>query len=101
MFNKKYSCHTVFLVFSHKPHIRQISSYLMMALCRGEVVEIHPEASINACTTFHDSVHPVLDISLKTTNMNLVVGFEEKSGDHQSQHVNSFSGDHECLCMAW
>lgn len=44
-----------------------------------KVTTIHPEGHMNVCTKFH--VNP--DISLKTSNVNLMI--EEKSGYHQSQ----------------
>lgn len=36
------------------------------------------------------------DIPRKTTNFNLTVALEQKSGDHQS-HYDSSPQDHECL----
>lgn len=44
------------------------------------------------------TVRPILcqDISLKTTNANLIVVTEEKSGDHQG-HQDASSEDHECV----
>ena len=40
----------------------------------------HPEGDITVCNIFKD-IHPiVVDISLKTTNISLMVALEERSG---------------------
>lgn len=44
------------------------------------------------------AIHPItcLDISLKMTNVNLIVTLDEKLRDHKSQLYPSY-GDHKCL----
>lgn len=53
-----------------------------MKLKDHHIIAIHPEAGVNVCTKFI-AIHPtVVDISLKTTNLNLSVALKEKTGDH-------------------
>ncbi len=52
---------------------------------KTKVITVHPEVNINVWTTFHGNPSKSCwDISLKTTNVNLMVAPEEKSEDHQS-----------------
>ncbi len=61
-----------------------------------KVVTIHPEKDMDFRIKFHDSLsNSFWHISLKTTNVNLIVALE-KSGGHWSQE-NSSSGNYECL----
>ncbi len=49
------------------------------------MITIYPEGAIDVCTKFHGNPSNIcLDISLKTTNVNLMAVLEKKSGDHQS-----------------
>lgn len=50
-----------------------------------EVITIHPEEEMNVCTHFHGNP---IDISLETTNVNLVVALESKSADHSLHPLN-------------
>ena len=52
-----------------------------------EMTLIYPEETMNVCTRFHGNTCNcaiVVDISISTKNVNLLVALEEKSEDHQS-----------------
>ncbi len=49
-------------------------------------MRIHPEGDMNASTkSYGNPSNSCSKISLKTSNVNLMVALEEKSEDHQSQ----------------
>ncbi len=79
-------------VFGHKPkYWTKINFDLLVELDEG--IWGHqsyyfdvPEGDMNMCIKFHGNPSNTFwDISLKTTNVNLLVAVEENSGDHQSQ----------------
>ena len=45
-----------------------------------KVITIKPHEDLSVYNSM--AIHPIVDISLKTTNVNLMVVLEEKSGDH-------------------
>lgn len=62
-----------------------------------KVVLIHAEKDMNVYTKLHELFHVICqDISLWTTNANIMVAIQEKSGDHHSLK-NESSGHHEHL----
>ncbi len=94
----------VLWVFGHKLKHRIILNFdLMMALNVKTILKfikvsrLHILGTTHICTKFHcNPSNSCRDISLKNTNINLMVALEEMSGDHPSQRA-SFSGDHERL----
>ncbi len=89
--------HSVVSSFHKKEETNQIKLVEMKKTENKSNKDIHPEGNMNVCTKFYGN--PALicrGISLKTTNVSLMMALEERSGDHQSQW-SSFSWEHECL----
>lgn len=60
-----------------------------------KVFKMYPQGSLNICCEYHGNpCNSCRDILL--ANVNLLMGPEEKSEDHQI-HKDSSSGNHECM----